>query len=148
MTDETEVPVLANLTEVLAPTHEPAPVPPAPSGEVVPLRVVSKDVEYPVESNVPAHEEDGVEHDEDGEVEQYVTALDPDLAAELLVDVANGVLDLRAYVDDIVASLRTHGAALNEILHALHAKPKRKAKAKPKAKAKAKAKAKTKRARR
>jgi hypothetical protein len=169
MTDETELPVLTNLTEALAPTHEPAPVPAdttltLPSGEAVPLHIVRENATYPVAEPVafggsPA---DDAEDDEGG---TWVTPLEADQANALVQGIFEGIEALHVHLDELAAEVRTHGIALNEILHALRPKPverslrdmvkgwpepkdKAKPKAKVKAKPKAKAKAPAKRARR
>lgn len=123
MTDETETPVLAALTEVLAPTHEPAPtpIPPdttltLPSGETIPLRDLLDDQDYPVFT--PTDEDEGCPGCE---------ACGDD---EELLD---KIWTLTNLMEEISAILKLHGIALNEILHAL-TPPQRKAKAKAKAK--------------
>jgi len=146
MTDETETPLFP--TEALAPTHEPAPVPPAetmlklPSGEVVPLRVVCEDATYPVAEPVafggsPA---DDAEDDEGG---TWVTPLEADQANALVQGIFEGIEALHVHLDELAAEVRTHGIALNEILHALRPKPVERSlrdmvKAWPESKAKAK----------
>jgi hypothetical protein len=166
MIDETELPVLTNLTEALAPIHEPAPIPAdttvtLPSGEAVPLHIVREDATYPVAE--PMASSDDATDDDEAE-EGY---FDNDFMFETIGATFENVQWLCEIVEKLEDALTVQGAAINQILIAMQAgekrpetlremvervwgkdekaKPKAKAKTKAKPKAKAKAKAKAKR---
>ena len=150
MTDDTETPTLTNLTEVLAPTHEPAtvPAPPEttitfPSGVTVPLR----DIFDPRDAPPELEEDTSDEHTVDER-----SGFTWDELGTMVYDTEQAVEYFGAIVERIEDTLDLHAKALNIILRELEAqkkgKKKRKAKAKATPKVKVKPKTLAKRARR
>lgn len=143
MIDDTETPVLANLTEALAPVHEPAPAPAPsettitlPSGEVLALSDVLDPRDAPPELD---GDDDEPEFTDADVVFDFV---------DMLTHVHAEIGHLVALTEVLEHTLALHSKALNQILHGLTGPDMRVVRRKAKPKAKTKAKAKTKRTRR